>query len=271
MIPAQVKEFIIQNFKNDGIVCLTGAGISVDSGIPPFRGSGGLWSDYDPQLFGTKEGLRQVFYSNPEVFAEFISKFYILLLKARPNPGHMVLAELEKRYLLSALITQNIDSLHFQAGNRNCVELHGNAFRIRCANCNQKIMLEKDRLKEMIRLLELTGCSRIGMLKIFSRYFPRCNCGARFRADIVLFGEPLPEQELSLAYRYIQNCSLLLILGTSLSVYPAAELPFYAKECGAKLMEINREATPLSKVCDCSLRSGTTEALLEIRELLGYA
>lgn len=258
------RDYIRKCFKQGNLVCLTGAGISAESGIPTFRGKGGLWEKYDPQVYANVEGLIATFGTHPQDVVDFIVDFYSVLLKAHPNPAHLALAVLEKQNLLTATITQNIDNLHQAAGSRNVIELHGNAFRIRCMRCPETIILEKDRLKEMVELLKINKDSRFKLLKILSRYFPRCNCGGRFRIDIVLFGEELAQDELAAAYEYLNNCNTLLLIGTSLVVYPAASLPAYARERGAKLIEINKEPSFFSDLCDYKIIGGASEVLPEI-------
>lgn len=264
MIPEKVDSFIQENFKKGNVVCLTGAGISAESGIATFRGRGGLWERYDPEKFAHAQGLTSTFRSHPQELVNFIIDFYSLLLKAQPNPAHFALAVLAKENILSAIITQNIDNLHQRAGSRNVIELHGNAFRIKCTNCSKEITLEKDRLKEMVEWLKINHDSRIKILKTLSRYFPRCGCGFRYRIDIVLFGEMLPEDELARAYEQLDSCNILLLVGTSLVVYPAASLPLYAKERGAKLIAVNIEESDLSDLCDYKIKGRASEVLPEI-------
>ena len=271
MIPRETQKFIKDNFSKGKVVCLTGAGISAESGIPTFRGKGGMWEKYDPEIYANAEGLMRVLRERPRALVSFLVDFYSVLLEAKPNPAHLALGLLEKKSCLEAVITQNIDNLHQQAGNRNVVELHGNALRIRCMRCLKTFSLEKDRLREMIQLLKKNQNSKFRLLKIFSRYFPNCSCGGRFRIDVVLFGEALPQKELSLAYQYLDRCSLLLLVGTSLVVYPAAGLPFYAKEMGAKIIEINSEKTHFSDICDLNINGSASEVLPEIIRVLGYA
>ena len=270
LFPKEAQKFILEHFPRGNLVCLSGAGISAESGIPTFRGKGGLWEKYDPERYGHAEGLARLFKEDPAGVTRFIIDFYSVLLPAQPNPAHLALALFEKRDLLTACITQNIDNLHVRAGNRNCIELHGNAFRIRCSGCQKKIDLEKDRIREMVTLLGAAGNSRIRILKLFSRYFPCCKCGGRFRSDVVLFGEVLPQDQLSKAYHCLDECKVLLLIGTSLAVYPAAGLPLYAKTKGAKLIEINNEETPFSGLCDIKIREKTGIVLPEILKLLGY-
>jgi NAD-dependent deacetylase len=269
MLSQEVKNYIIKNFKKGNVACLTGAGISVESGIPTFRGKGGLWEKYDPEIFANAEGLVQAFRKSPQRVIDFITDLYSVLLSARPNPAHLGLSVLEKEGILNSVITQNIDNLHQEAGSRNVIELHGNAHRIRCAGCSKTVTLEKDRMQEMVSLLKKNRGSRIKLLKVLSRYFPRCACGFRYRIDIVLFGEMLPEKELTNAYQSLGECRVLLIIGSSLVVYPAAGLPLYAKQKGATLIEINNEESSLSQFCDYKIIGKASETLPEILRILG--
>lgn len=271
MISPELKKFILDNFKNQSVVCLSGAGISYESGIPTFRGKDGLWSRYDPQTYSTAEGLASVLRRYPGKFVDFIVDLYSVLQKARPNDGHLSLMILEKEGILSAVITQNVDNLHQKAGSRNVIELHGNAHRIKCPNCQNTLTLEEDRITEMLKLLKRNKGSRIKLLRVLSRYFPRCKCGSRFRIDIVLFGEMLPQEAMSSAYRELDRCKVLLLVGTSLAVYPAAGLPLYAKKHGAALIEINNQPSALSQYCNYRIISDSGKALSEIVNILGYA
>lgn len=268
MIPSGLVKYLKYAFNKGKAVCLTGAGISAESGIPTFRGKGGLWERYDPEVYAYREGLISLFQEKPADLVNFIVDFYSLLFKAKPNPGHLALGVLEKENRLRAIITQNIDNLHQEAGNRNVVELHGNSFRIRCEVCLKTLTLEKDRLKEMVAWLKRSRDSKVKILKVLSRYFPRCACGGRYRIDIVLFGELLPQDELTRAYKYLDEADALLIVGTSLLVYPAASLPLYAKEKGAKLVEINSEASVLSEMCDYKIMGKASDVLPEILNLI---
>jgi NAD-dependent deacetylase len=207
--------------------------------------------------------------SQPQKLIDFIVDFYSLILKARPNPAHLTLSALEKEGILDCIITQNVDNLHQAAGSRNIIELHGNAFRIKCTGCPKAITLERDRLREMIKLLGTSVKSRIKLLRILSRYFPRCQCGSRYRIDIVLFGEMLPEDGLASAYKYLDSCRVLLLIGTSLVVYPAASLPLYAKKRGAALIEINSQKNAFSDLCNYSIIGQASQIMPEILQTLG--
>ncbi len=244
------------------IVCLTGAGISLESGIPVFRGKGGFWETYDPDIYANLPGLVSVFHAHPEKLVEFIIDFYTVLLKAKPNSAHLSLTYLEKSSLLRGVITQNVDKLHQQAGTRSVVELHGNAYRIRCQGCGAIFNLEKLRIEEMLNLLGKAQDLRMKVLRILSRYFPRCvKCGGRFRIDIVLFGELLDEEKLKFARELLNDCRTLLVVGCSLRVNPAATLPLYAKDRGATIIEINQEQSVSSDICDYSLIGQAAEVL----------
>jgi len=269
MIPKKAKDYITHTFKNGRVVCLTGSGVSYESGIPVFRGKGAFWETYDPQVYAHIDGLTALFKENPAHYIDFVCDFYSLLLKARPNHAHLALAVLEKTGLLQSIITQNIDDLHQEAGSRSVIELHGNAYRIRCPHCQNSFTLEKPRIMEMVQLFKDNQGDRPQLLKIFSRYFPRCKkCNDRYRIDIVFFGETLPQEGLLEAYRQLDTAETLLVVGTSLVVYPVASLPLYAKQKGAKIIEINSEPSSLSELSDYKIIGQAGVVLPEILNLL---
>jgi len=262
-------EYIKKILKKGRIACLTGAGISAESGIPTFRGQGGLWERYDPATYAYAEGLIRLLKEEPDKLADFVADLYSVLLAAQANAAHYCLAALEKQGLLHGLITQNIDNLHQLAGTRRISELHGNAFRLKCMGCGRKITLERKRLKELAQLLKANRDSRIRLLRVLARYFSRCqSCSCRYRIDIVLFGEMLSETELTLAYQFLDESSSLMVIGCSLEVYPAASLPFYAKEKGLDLIEINSAPTPFSRICDCRIAGKASEVLPGVMEIV---
>jgi NAD-dependent deacetylase len=268
---SEAKQFsaVVKIIKDGNIVCLTGAGISFESGIPTFRGKGGLWETYDPQIYGNMPGLVSVFRKNPKKFVDFITGFYDVLLSAKPNPAHLSLCYLEKNSLLKGVITQNIDNLHQAAGSRSVVELHGNAFRVRCQGCRSTLTLEKDRIREMLSLLRKAGRSHRDILRVFSRYCPRCaKCGKRYRIDIVLFGEQLSPAELERSQELLNGCRALIVVGSSLVVYPAASLPLYAKKMGSKIVEINSQPSALSGLCDYKIIGDAASVLPELIKAL---
>ncbi|MBP7215961.1 MAG: NAD-dependent deacylase [Candidatus Omnitrophica bacterium] len=261
MIPLKQKQRIQEQVQQGKVVCLTGAGISAESGIPTFRGEGGLWDRYNPQTYATPDGLLSVLRTRPHDLANFIVDFYSVLLNAVPNPAHAALACLEKDGLLEAIITQNIDNLHQDAGSKNVVELHGNSFRLLCMGCQEKIKIAKDRMREFTQFLLRSKGSYMKVLETLSRYFPRCRCGSRYRIDIVMFGEALPDEALHRAYQQLDACDTLLLVGSSFTVHPAASLPVYAKKKGAFLIEVNNESSELSHLCDVRIPYRASEAI----------
>ena len=243
------------------VVALTGAGISEESGVPTFRGEGGIWNKYNPTVYANPVGLIFTFITRPHRVSNFITEIYETLLNAEPNAAHVALAELERMGILSAVITQNIDNLHQKAGSTNVIELHGNMLRFRCTKCGKRYVLNEQEIESLLRLLR--SSSRLALIKTL---FPKCNCGGRKRPDVVLFGESLPTDEIERAYTEISKCDALLIIGTSGVVYPAASLPYYAKQRDAKIIEINPEGTPFSTISDYVLLGKAGDLLPEIVE-----
>lgn len=201
------------------VVALTGAGVSVASGIPAFRGRDGLWSRFDPEEFAHMEAFRR----DPERVWAMLEELYDALAAARPNPAHQALARLEELGYLRAVITQNIDGLHQAAGSRDVIELHGNFQRVVCMDCGSRYSAESVR-----RLAGLPGGGG-----------HRCWCGGWLKPDIVFFGEELPQYAFLRAWAEVQNAGLLLVVGTSAEVEPAASLPRWARKAGAVLAEVN--------------------------------
>lgn len=225
----------IRNSKK--IVFVTGAGISQESGIPTFRGKDGLWRKYDVMQLATINA----FYENPRLVWEWYSERRKGIFAAKPNPGHVAIAELEK-YADVVVLTQNIDGLHQRAGSSNVFELHGSIIRIRCTVCNFKEEITSD----------------------FESFPPICNCGNILRPDVVWFGEPLPQDVWTKAIIHANQCDLMIIAGTSLVVSPANTLPIYAKQNDALLIEINPEQTIMSSDMDYSLRESSAKSLPEL-------
>jgi NAD-dependent deacetylase len=203
------------------VAVLTGAGISAESGIPTFRDAlTGLWAQYDPHALATPEGFAR----NPKLVWEWYAERRRRIAAVQPNPGHVALAALERRFERFTLVTQNIDSLHQRAGSHTVVELHGNITRVKCS-------------REGILVREFPE----------DESPPRCPCGAFLRPDVVWFGEMLPADALARAEEAAEHCEVFLSIGTSAQVYPAAELPLRALSAGATLVEINPETTPLTR------------------------
>ncbi|MEA2594220.1 MAG: NAD-dependent deacetylase [Thermomicrobiales bacterium] len=214
------------------IVALTGAGVSTESGIPDYRGPGGVWERQAPPTIGD-------FLENPETRRAYWDgrrTRYPELVAAKPNAGHLALAALERSGRLSYVITQNIDGLHQAAGNSpdRVIELHGTAHRIRCLACGTEWPADVIQA----RLAAAEG-------------EPRCDvCGGPLRAATILFGEALPREALDRAIAAARDCDLMLVVGSSLIVNPAAQLPVLAKRGGARLAMINRTPTPLDALAD---------------------
>jgi len=223
------------------LVAFTGAGLSAESGIPTYRGTGGLWTKYDPMKYANIH----YFFEEPSYYWSFFRDIrYSLMQKAKPNPAHYALAELEKRGKLIQVITQNIDGLHQLAGHRNVVELHGNTRRIVCMECARQFSMEEtyQRLKEV--------------------FPPTCvACGGRLKPDTVFFGEALPQEAINAAIHATENCDMVLVVGSSLVVYPAAQLPVGAKENGARLAIVNLDVTPLDSIADVVIHKSASTVL----------
>lgn len=204
-------------------VALTGAGISVESGIPPFRGEGGLWEKIDPMEFGHID----VFERDPaKVWKVLIRDLKSLIDRAAPNDGHTGLAKLEKMGLLKAVITQNVDGLHQLAGSTDVVEFHGNAAWLRCMDCGTRVPTRE------VDTATLP---------------PRCVCKGILRPDWIFFGEMIPARAMNRSRELASRCDVMLVIGTSAVVQPAAFMPVIAKQSGATVIEINPEPTPLTR------------------------
>jgi len=210
------------------IVVLTGAGISAESGVPTFRGAGGLWREYRATDLATPEAFAR----NPRLVWEFYNYRREVLASVKPNAAHEALVTLENRTPDFVLLTQNIDGLHQAAGSRAVVELHGNIWWVRCSQCGRR---SEDR--------------RVPM-----PFPPHCGaCGAMVRPDVVWFGESLDPYVLQTAYGKLEQCDVMVVIGTSGVVQPAASMGLYAQEHGAFVVEINLEPTPYSRAFNVSL------------------
>lgn len=242
------------------VVAITGAGVSQESGIPTFRGVGGLWEKYPPEDFATPDGLMRVYKHDLPRLTQFVRDFYLALTEATPNRAHFGLAKMEEDNILSGIITQNIDDLHARAGSKKVMELHGNAFRLRCMRCAKKKMFS---IVEIRRLLDhaSSGPSKLKMVKMITHFFKKCDCGSRMRIDIVLFSEPLPSDVWQEAWQSIEEAKTVLLVGTSGVVYPAASLPVHAKELKKKIIEVNLERSDLSDLVDHVLLGKAGEIL----------
>jgi NAD-dependent deacetylase len=218
------------------IVVLTGAGISAESGVPTFRGPGGLWREYRAEDLATPGAFER----DPKLVWEWYDWRRQKIAPATPNLGHYALVTLEKRAPELTLITQNVDGLHPAAGSRNLLEIHGNLWRTRCLSCGD------------VRENRETPIGRIP---------PRCRCDGMLRPDVVWFGESLPEDLLHKAFRAVETCDLMLVVGTSGIVQPAASMADSVLARGAPVVEINLDPTPLSDHATYALHGKAGEIL----------
>ncbi len=209
---------------------LTGAGVSAESGVPTFRGEDGLWKTYRFEELATPEAFER----NPDLVREWYEYRREIIAGVEPNPGHRALASAEAFFDEFTLITQNVDGLHHEAGSREVIELHGNIRRDRCHLC--------------------------GALRAAGQGL-ECTCGGPFRPDVVWFGEPLPPEAIERAVRAAREADLFFTVGTSMYVYPAAQLPHIARNAGAFLVEVNAQPTPLTPLADLTVRGPAGEWL----------
>jgi NAD-dependent deacetylase len=201
-------------------LALTGAGISVESGIPDFRSPGGLWERYDPAEYGTIWAFR----ADPVKVWRMIQEVSEMVNRAQPNPAHLGLARLQNWGLLHTIITQNIDSLHQMAGASRVIEYHGSSRTLSCLSCERRFKAE-----------EVAGVVP-----------PRCLCAEILKPDVVFFGEPIPLEALRESQQLASSCETLLVIGTAAEVAPANTLPQTAKVAGARIVEINVQPTVLT-------------------------
>ena len=235
---------LIQNAKN--LVAFTGAGISTDSGIPDFRSDTGLWkqTDVDPLEVASLFGFRR----NPQAFYDWVKPLANTILMAKPNPSHIALADLEAQGILTAIITQNIDILHTRAGNKTIYELHGHMRETTCIRCYKVF----DGLPILEQFL-LDG--RV----------PHCeHCGGVLKPNVILFGEQLPVRELRDAQQSAKQCDVMLIIGSSLEIAPANQLPVIAKRNNAKIIIINLDETHLDHMADVVIHARSSLVLPQI-------
>ena len=232
------------------VVVFVGAGLSTESGIPDFRSPGGVWDRYDPADFDFQNFLSRE--SSREKYWQMATEMYEAMKDAQPNAGHVAVAELERLGKLDCLITQNIDGLHFKAGNsgEKVLELHGTAMHVACLSCQKRY--DRGPIQERVAAGEKA---------------PRCDsCGGLLKPATISFGQSMPERETAEAFRRSAACDVFIVIGSSLVVYPAAQMPVEAKRAGAKLVIINRDATPCDSMATIVLRAPagpTMGAILE--------
>ena len=223
---------------------LTGAGISAESGIPTFRGEGGLWRQYDPVKVATIEN----FMADPRAYWAVARERGPAVLAAEPNPGHYALTGLQKAGRIVTVITQNTDGLHQDAGTENVIELHGSGRTVECLDCGTR-----ESRADVQRRLDF-------------QLPPRCRiCGGMFlKPTAVFFGEAMPEGAIAEAQRLASDADVMLVVGSSLVVFPAADIPVYAVNAGAALVIVNAEPTPLDRLADVVILGKAGDVLPEI-------
>jgi len=231
--------------ETERLVVLTGAGISVESGIPTFRGPQGLWRTFRPEELATP----QAFHRDPKLVWEWYDWRRGKIAQARPNPGHEALVRFEARIPDFILLTQNVDGLHRLAGSRRLLEIHGNIWEVRCLDCGR---VQEDR-------------------RVPLPIPPRCeSCGGLLRPNVVWFGEPLNPDILRRAEAALAQSQVVLVVGTSAVVQPAASMALWARQSGAQIAEINPDATPLTSHCEFALTGAAGEILPQLLTFLEW-
>jgi NAD-dependent deacetylase len=222
-------------------LALTGAGISVESGIPDFRSADGLWSKYDPAEYAEIGAFR----ARPEKIWQMLREMDEVVSQAKPNKAHIGMGELEKMGYLHCIITQNVDNLHQRGGANNVIEYHGNSSTLSCLWCGKRYKTEEKR----------------------DEYPPRCECQKILKPDVVFFGEPIPEQALHRSFQLASAAQALMVVGTSAVVSPANTIPAIAKRNGAKIIEINTERSQLTDtLTDIFLQGSAGNVIPDILE-----
>ncbi len=221
------------------VTVLTGAGISADSGVPTFRGTDGLWRNFSAEDLATPEAFER----DPRLVWEWYNWRRELIATKKPNPAHETVADMERRFPRFWLITQNVDGLHRDAGSTRLSEIHGNIWKVRCTACSR---VEDNR---QLPIPILPACTA---------------CGELVRPHIVWFGESLAAEDIAKSYEALESCDVLLIIGTSGIVYPAASFAPVARSAGAFVVEINLDATPNSCVVDVALQGRAKDVVPEL-------
>lgn len=227
------------------VVAFTGAGVSVESGIPPFRGETGLWSKYDPIVLDIN-----YFFSHNEAAWKVIRElFYDFFGKADPNPAHKVLAEWERKGIVKSVITQNIDNLHQEAGSKEVYEFHGTASTMVCVKCHAKYPADEIDLEILP---------------------PKCDkCNGILKPDFIFFGEGIPEEASRKSFEAAEKSDVFIVIGTTGEVMPASMLPHTAKKNGARIIEVNPENSHFSsQVTDIHLKGEAGEVMTLLKEKL---
>lgn len=244
-----IKKLAALISESERMVAFTGAGISAESGIPTYRGEGGVWDKYDPNLYADID----VFLRDPSYYWTFFKEVRLgLLSDIQPSAGHLALARLEKAGRLSSVVTQNIDGLHQDAGSERVIELHGNTRKIFCMRCG-------------------ITCAFEVLCDILERQNPPlcASCGGVLRPDVVFFGEQLPVEAMLGAMDEARQCDLMLVIGSTLAVYPAAGMPAAALEGGARLAILNKGETAMDEAADLKIDGSAGEVMTAVLEEVG--
>lgn len=232
-------------------IVLTGAGVSTESGIPDFRSAGGIWEKHDPTVVGSLS----TFLSQPELFWEFHRPRIDMLEQVQPNPAHLAIAEMQRRGIVKALITQNIDRLHRKAGSPDVIEVHGSLDRGVCLRCEAVISLDE--------LVARADDAPDGV--------PRCNCGFQMKTGVVQFGEPLPAEAITAAHEHAMRADVILVVGSTLLVEPVSRLPQVVLDGGGRLAILTESETPYDDLATVRLHGRAGVQLPEVLELLTAA
>lgn len=235
-------------------VFFTGAGISKESGLDTFRGAGGLWESMRPEELATPEAFAR----HPGRVWRWYAHRYAKAAAAEPNPAHLALARSEAVFPYSRVVTQNVDGLHRRAGSRRLLELHGNLVEVFCQRCGLRRPMAE----------ALAQSAQSASAQSAAEEPPRCSCGGLFRPAVVWFGEALPGDVLAEAHEEAENADLLVSIGTSGVVYPAAGLIEVARRAGALVVEVNPEPTPFSAAADLCLRDPAGQSVPQLLETL---
>jgi NAD-dependent deacetylase len=246
MQPANLERAVASLRQCRHAVALTGAGISTPSGIPDFRTPGeGLWERADPMEVSSIYAFRR----HPEAFYRWIRPLIAVMRNAQPNPAHIALARLEKAGLVRAVLTQNIDGLHQRAGSRHVLELHGHLRQVTCTKCGREAPAD-----EAVAAVE-------------REEVPRCPaCGGVVKPDVVLFGEQLPSQVITTAMRHVQMADLMLVIGSSLSVVPASDMPTLVHANGGEVIIFNKQTTYADSFAAAVFHKDVVETLPQVTQ-----
>ena len=245
LLDENIEKAVYQLLNSNRTAAFTGAGVSVESGIPPFRGKDGLWSKFDPQFLDIN-----YFTNQPEKSWRLIKEiFYDYFGKAKPNAAHYVLGWLERQGLLQSVITQNIDNLHQAGGSNEVYEFHGNSRNLICTGCSK-----------------IHSAANVDLDKLP----PKCSdCGSLLKPDFVFFGEPIPEPAQSKSYTEAENADVFLVIGTTGEIMPASLIPIVAAQNGKIIIEINTHPSKYShSIANIFLQGKATEIMQKLKSII---